>query len=117
MNVHSAVCPSHSTADAGRVDTHPLHDPTGTASLRASFRAAHDRRWMRVRQLASASVASADPLLHVAHADRVSAFNAWLDDVMRTVVMGGGAWMAPYLHTAFAMARKRAGRLIQTQDY
>ena len=101
-------------ADAGRVAS-PRTDPTGTTKLRAAFRRDMDSRWAKVKSLVRDSIEQQDPLIHIAHADRIAAFNAWLDDVLRQT-FGNGVWMAKYLDGAFRLARERSSKLIRAQD-
>lgn len=87
-------------------------DPTGTARLASQFQADMDRRWRAVR-VAMVGAVQKFAVPHPAHGgDPVRAFQSWLDETMRQVVLGGtGIWMLKYLRQSEAMAVARGQRL------
>jgi hypothetical protein len=46
----------------------------------------------------------------------VSGFGQWIEEALRQVVMGDGAWMWPFLEAAATLARERAARLVPIRD-
>ncbi len=109
---------------ASRLRSTTLHDPTGTHILRQKFRADLDKRWERVRRLTAQALAGGadtafglEPSVvsvatSLASGNRVQAFQQWLDEALRQIVLGyTGTWTEPYIAEAMAMAKARARRL------
>jgi hypothetical protein len=95
-------------------------DPTGTLPLQRRFTKDLDARWNTVRRMIPNVVTQrADAVNIVSHAsitgqDPIKAFQSWLDEAMRQIVLGqNGAWTLAYVRAAGDIALLRAGTLTQ----
>jgi len=89
--------------------------------LQRLFQQQMDVRWRNLRNMASAATskrfggASAETVAHAVATgdDPVRAFQSWIDEAMRQVVLGvlPMSWMAPFISRAAAMAGERASAL------
>jgi hypothetical protein len=99
-------------------------DPTGTSGIRRRFREDLDRRWMALRRLIVEAIAGREDIIGLGPptvesirapligGDKVGAFAVWLDEALRTIVLGReGTWTGRYLDEAVALASKRAAQL------
>lgn len=106
----SQTARSHRVADAARASSgrSGRADPTGTASIQRKWSRDLDQRWATIsRLMADAVKVRLDPVAHIMHSavtgqrDPVLAFQSWLDEAMRQVVLGiNGAWLLPYVRQA-----------------
>lgn len=98
-------------------------DPTGTLALQRRFASALDQRWKQLRKIIPDAVAHKTSAVNIiSHAasigdDPVRAFQAWIDEAMRQLVLGHtGSWTLTFVRQAGDMALLRAQPATQPRD-
>lgn len=100
-------------------------DPTGTFRLRRSAVAQSWMRFKAVRTILKKAIVEQDMLglkpgsmspiaVALAPGNRQIAFQTWIDDVMRRVIIEEGKWMQPIVAQAYTKAVARGMRLTQS---
>ncbi len=110
-------------SDAARVTRSVKSDPTGTAPLQRQFMRDLRTRWQQLRAMIPDAVAhtvhqiNSIQIAALTGQDPVVAFQSWIDEAMRQVVLGhNGAWTLNYVRQAGDRATLRAGTLSIVQD-
>lgn len=125
MTLFSRVCACDACATPVRDASRRRRDPTNTLTLRLKFRGDVSMRFRALRRLVIDSIVDKDffglssvSTQGVINAmmlgnNRLSAFNDWLYEAERRLVIGGNAeWMRPYVRRAYLAGVHRAEQLV-----
>jgi hypothetical protein len=117
MSIHArCLCGPPRGLPAIQVQDAARFDPTGTSAIRSKFKSDMDMRWNRLKKLTAAAVgkygqSSVEMIQHsiVTGDDPILAFQTWLDEALRQVVLGyDGSWTAKYVRGAADAGSKHA---------
>lgn len=133
MNMHARYCrcgPPRQLAatrvhaqDARSAARRLRSDPTGTTPLQRQFQRALRQRWQALRAMIPDAVAhsahriNAIQIASITGQDPIVAFQHWLDEALRQVVLGtNGSWTLQYVRQAGDRGTLRASTLQMVQD-